>query len=192
MYRYKLDGKVSEILKIKVTEPKAGTLKEKEKKFFRNSNVYIGEIGKLQFDRLIVQLSKLKYDDNDLLYTISLRTILEGTYKKYLSYVGINLNSKSEENIDNFFDSLKQKIILGKKDPKEAEKLKLHSNFNGYLALVNFLDAEKSKFNTSYMSTLNSYTHTSRSMTQNDMEHIANDVILPIVILANYIIDNKF
>ncbi len=194
---YKIvDMPVTEVLAIKINQNKSAILHPKKKAFFGSSHIYKGNIGNLEFDDLIIQLNKLKYEDGYLLYNMAFRTILEETYKKLFAYNKTNIEKDMDKNILKFLDQIDAYLLNKNKDiQKEKIRLKiLNNDFSGYNELKNFLGEVKSNFkdkNSSYMDILNSYVHTPRNMDYKFSLYMANDVILPLVILTELIINNN-
>lgn len=162
--------------------------------FFKSSRVlkYPDKI-QIGYDDLIGQLSKLSYKDYYLLYVIAFRAILEDISKKYLNIRRINLYSDFGQNIKAMIDDILQ-VIKDKEIIRHEDKVFIENRLGGYHAFKNYFESISTEFYCNGKQgnkaiKLNSFTHSPRWMEIEEAEDIANNIILPLLVISSDIIE---
>ncbi|AJF32779.1 hypothetical protein ST12_08470 [Clostridium botulinum] len=171
---------------------KIDTDKKPKSNFFNTSKVIRSEIPvNLEYNELVSKLKSLDYKKYYLLYVISFRCILEDLSKRYLNFRNINLNGDFGLNIKNMTDDMlkvcKDNNLIAFENKKYIEAL-----LGGFNAFKNFLESTGNDFY--YESKqgqkaikLNSLVHTPRWLSIEEAEELANDTILPLLMISQEI-----
>ena len=171
-------------------------MKKNNTKFFNKSTILKSDIPILiEHNELINQLKKLNYLDFYLLYNMAFRSILEDISKRYLAAMQIKLCGDFALNVKNMCDdmlkALKNESRITKENKSQIELL-----FGGFNALKNYLEVTSCEFYNNNMpgirsNQLNSITHTPRWTDIKDAEYMANNIIIPLYVLADQIVSKS-
>ncbi|MCU7201594.1 ATP-binding protein [Turicibacter sanguinis] len=164
--------------------------------FFKESSVLkITPPPLTQYNEITTQLLKLNnYSDYYCLYIVAFRVILEDICKRYLNKRNISLENNLGQNIykmtNDMLSTISDKTLIDFHDKKSIENL-----LGGYNALKDYLidtgfNFYKDGKSGAYANKLNSHTHNPRCMLLEEAETIANNIIVPLYVLSNQILEH--
>ncbi|WP_252225970.1 ATP-binding protein [Clostridium sp. ZBS2] len=182
--------------KIKVEDDNNNNFMEMEKKpkksFFNTSKVLKLEIPiNLEYNEIISALSSLKYDKYYCLYVISFRAILEDLAKRYLNFRAIPINGDLGKNIKNMAEDMLN-ICRDNTKISKSNKEYIENMLGGFNAFKGFLESIQNEFHCGgkpghKANKLNSLVHNPRFISIDEAEEIANDTILPLLLISQEI-----
>lgn len=168
---------------------------KKKNLFFKRSDVLKSSIEKSPFyvnhNELIEQLSSLRYEKHYLLFVLSFRVLIEDMTKRYLvGFRNINLRSGLGENVSLMIDDI---LITAKSltRPQQAtltDMLGGHHGFNNHLTTIKE-EFYKNAAQGSLSIKLNSLSHSPRRINEDDALDIANNKILPLIVISEKLIE---
>ena len=163
---------------------------KKDKKLFLESEVIKKSIN-LEFPDLINQVKDLDFNKYYLLYALVFRPCIEDIAKRYLNKNNINIDGDLKNNIVNVYKDVEKKMCRKEKGYKPSEEVTIFRNlFGGMNALRNYLNSTINTFTMEkYTDILNSYAHSPRFMEYNQAKFIANNIIIPLIIMEKYVYD---
>lgn len=163
--------------------------------FFKRSDVLKSSIESSPFylnhNELIEQLSSLKYEKHYLLFVLSFRVLVENTVKKYLvSCTDKDLRKGLGENVNLMVED----ILATVKTLDITQQKTLYGMLGGSDPFKNNLVSIKDEFykngkQESLANRLNSLTHMPIRMEEVDAVNIANNKILPLIIISEKIME---
>lgn len=168
--------------------------------FFTTSNIVkINGTINIEYNELIKQLKKItesrgfEYKDFYLIFVMAFRTILEDISKTYLNTRKLRLYGDFGQNIkamtDDMLTIVKDTNFMDKSDKEEIENM-----FGGFNSYKNFLKTTGNDFyNNGHQgikaTKLNSFLHTPRWMEIEEAEGMSNDIILPLIVASQEILN---
>lgn len=168
---------------------------KKKNLFFKRSDILKSSVEgspfSMEYNELIEQLSSLKYEKHYLLFVLAFRVLIENATKKYLvSYAKKDLMSGIGENVNLMIED----ILTRTQQLGITQKNTLHSMLGGYHSFRNQLEVIKEEFyksgNQGSLATkLNALTHNPVRIEEVDALNIANNKILPLIIISEKIME---
>ena len=168
--------------------------------FFTTSNIVkINGTINIEYNELIKQLKKItesrgfEYKDFYLIFVMAFRTILEDISKTYLNTRKLRLYGDFGQNIkamtDDMLTIVKDTNFMDNSDKEEIENM-----FGGFNSYKNFLKTTGNDFyNNGHQgikaTKLNSFLHTPRWMEIEEAEGMSNDIILPLIVASQEILN---
>jgi len=167
---------------------------KKKNLFYKRSEILKSSIEKTPFylnhNDLIEQISSLKYEKHYLLFVLSFRVLVEDITKKYLINFNKNLKSGLGENVSTMIDD----ILETTKKLDKSRQVILYNMLGGFHQYSNHLKFIKDEFyknneQGSLSNLLNSLTHTPRRIEEVDALNIANNIISPLIVVSEKLIE---
>ena len=168
---------------------------KKKNLFFKHSDILKSQIEKspfyIEYNELIEQLSTLKYEKHYLLFVLSFRVLVENTTKKYLvGYAKKDLGGGFGINVNIMIED----ILSRTKQLKIPYQRILYDMLGGRDSFQNQLECIKDEFykngNQGSLATrLNALTHNPIRIEEVDALNIANNKILPLIIISEKIME---
>lgn len=163
--------------------------------FFKRSDILKSSIEKSTFyiehNELIEQLSSLKYEKHYLLFVLSFRVLVENTSKKYLVRCAKKgLRGGLGENVNLMIED----ILSRTKQLSEIQQKMLYDMLGGQDSFRSQLKVIKDEFykngiQGSLATRLNTLTHNPIRMEEVDALNIANNKILPLIIISEKVME---
>lgn len=168
---------------------------KKKNLFFKRSDILKSSFEKSQFylnhNELIEQLSSLKYSKHYLLFVLSFRVLIEDLTKKYIvGFKNMKLKSGLGENVSVMIDDIMQTTRRLSK-PQQATINDMLGGYHGYYTHLSTIKEEffKNGAQGSLSNTLNSLSHSPRRITEEDALNIANNTILPLIVVSEKLME---
>ncbi|MEK4298870.1 ATP-binding protein [Oceanobacillus sp. FSL W8-0428] len=191
----RIEEEIREEMKDKVSTQIVMT--EEEEEFFKSSDVikssFIGEKIPMGYNPLLEQLSRLNYNDFYLLYSLVFRVFIEDITKKY--NVSRNLSDRRGlgEKVNLMINDMLDIVKDNNSSLTANQKNELLSLLGGKEPFKNELNVIKAQFykdgQQQILATkLNSFTHNPKYIERKEALSIANNTILPLIILSQKII----
>lgn len=161
--------------------------------FFKQSNIVTIPANlkvTISYNELLKQVTSLNYETHYLVYVMAFRALTEDLAKKYIGARELTLRSGLGEKIACVIDDLKDITKQKNQVLTNNQKQELQRFFGGYNSFNNQLDVIKNKFykdgQQQILATkLNTFAHTPVWMDQREALDIANNVILPLMLLSD-------
>ncbi|WP_025194189.1 ATP-binding protein [Enterococcus faecalis] len=171
-------------------------MKVEKTEFFKQSNIVTVPANlkvTIDYNELLKQVTSLDYETHYLVYVMAFRALTEDLAKKYIGARELTLKAGLGEKIASVIDDLKD--ITKQKDTTltKPQKEELQRFFGGHNPFNNQLDVIKDKFHKEgkqqiLATKLNTFAHTPVWMNQREALDIANNVILPLMLLSDRVI----
>lgn len=171
-------------------------MKSEKTDFFKQSNIVTVPANlkvTIDYNELLKQVTSLDYETHYLVYVMAFRALTEDLAKKYIGARELKVRAGLGEKIASVIDDVKD--ITKPKDNTltKTQKEELQRFFGGYNPFNNQLDVIKDKFykegKQQILATkLNTFAHTPVWMNQRDALDIANNVILPLMLLSDRVV----
>ncbi|MCY7690157.1 hypothetical protein MH111_06860, partial [Bacillus altitudinis] len=171
-------------------------MENKEVSFFSASEVLkcpFSEEIVLNYNKLLDQLIKLKYEQFYLVYNMAFRVLIEDIAKVYITARGLDQRKALGEKVNIVIEDLLS-LVNKKKSELSNEQIDQLTGFMGGLtSYKNELNAIKDEFYESgkqgkIANLLNSFAHNPKWISREDAVSIANNKILPIMFLTQKVI----
>lgn len=168
---------------------------KKKNCFFKRSDILKSSIEKspfyMEYNELIEQLSSLKYEKHYLLFVLSFRVLIENATKKYLvNCAKKDLRGGLGENVNLMIEDILSRV----KQLSDPQQKILYDMLGGRDSFKNQLKVIKDEFykngtQESLATLLNTLTHNPIRVEEVDALNIANNKILPLIIISERVME---
>lgn len=168
------------------------TMGVEKTEFFKESTIIKAPINQsltIKYNDLINQVTSLSYESHYLIYVMTFRVLIDDVSKRYIAARNLEVKKALGENVRIMIDDLKKLIKVNENTLTRDQKESLKALFGGDDPYRNELDMIKSGFYDNGKQEIsatkfNVFAHNPRRIPKDEALHIANNVILPVMVLS--------